>query len=92
MKTAPAIHVTLSATAVPPSVMSHIAPPKALSGLAHVKCCPQTLSITASEGTTKLNAVTTQIQYFAVALAARIDVSAQTAEPAMDAYSRWTLK
>jgi hypothetical protein len=50
------------------------------------------LSINAAAGTEKLNAVTTQIQYFVVALAPRIDVSIHAAEPTIDAYSRWMLK
>ena len=91
MKKAPSIHITLSTT-VRPSVISHIGPPIAASGLAHVKCRAQSLSINAPEGTTKLNVVTTQIQYFVVALAARIHVSTQAAEPTIDAYSRRLLK
>jgi hypothetical protein len=58
------------------------------SGAAHAKCGAQSLSTTAPTGTTKLHAVTTQIQYFVVALAPRIDVSTQAAEPTIDAYSR----
>jgi hypothetical protein len=46
------------------------------------------MSINAPEGTTKFNAVTTQIQCFVVALAARMDVSTQAAEPTIDAYNR----
>jgi hypothetical protein len=42
----------------------------------------------APEGTTKLHAVTTQIQYFVVALTPRIDVTSHAAEPTIDAYSR----
>jgi hypothetical protein len=39
-------------------------------------------------GTTKLNAVATQIQYFVVALARKIDVSAHAAEATIEANSR----
>src|SRR6266568_1199879 len=62
------------------------------SGVAHLKCGAQSLSITAPVGMMKLSAVTTQIQYFAVALAPRMVVSSHAATPTMDAYSRWTLK
>jgi hypothetical protein len=85
MKKVPAIHMTASTTAVRPSVISHIGPPIAPSGLAHVKCGAQSLSINAPEGTTKLNAATTQSQYFVVALAPRIDVSTHAAEATIDA-------
>jgi len=44
--------------------------------------------MSAPEGTAKLNAVTTQIQYFVVALARRIDVKAQAAEATIEANSR----
>jgi hypothetical protein len=40
----------------------------------------------------KLSAVTTQIQYFVVALAQKMVVSSHAAAPTMDAYSSWTLK
>jgi hypothetical protein len=46
----------------------------------------------APAGTTKLNAVTTQIQYFVVALAPGMVVNAHATRPTVDAYSRWTLK
>jgi hypothetical protein len=88
MKKVPAIHMTAGTTAFRPSVISHIGPPIAPSGLAQVKCGAQILSINAPEGTTKLNAVTTQTQYFVVALAPRIDVSTHAAEPTIDANSR----
>jgi hypothetical protein len=42
----------------------------------------------APEGRTKLNAVATQIQYFVVALARRIDVNAHAAEATIEANSR----
>jgi hypothetical protein len=58
------------------------------SGLAHPKCGAHSLSITAPAGTTKLHAVSTQIQYFVVALAPRMDVSTQAVKPTIDAYSR----
>ena len=57
------------------------------SGVAHLKCGAQSLSITAPVGMMKLSAVTTQIQYFVVALAPRIDVSTHAAEATIDAYS-----
>jgi hypothetical protein len=41
----------------------------------------------APAGTTKLNAVATQIQYFVVELARRIDVNAHAAEQTIDANS-----
>jgi hypothetical protein len=62
------------------------------SGLAHAKCGVQSLSITAPAGKKKLNAVTTQIQYFVVALAPGTDVSTQAAQPSSDPYSSCTLK
>ena len=92
MISAPVIHVTASTTAVRPCVMSHTGLPIAPSGAAHAKCGAQSLSITAPTGTTKLKTVTTQIQYYVVALAPRNDVSTQAAQPTIDAYSRWTLK
>jgi hypothetical protein len=92
MVSAPVTHITASTTAVLPCVMAQIGPARAPSGAAHVKCGAQSLSITAPTGTKKLNAVTTQIQYFVVALAPRIDVSNQPAQPTIYAYSRWTLK
>jgi len=88
MQKAPAIHIMASTTTVRPFVISDIGPTKAASGLDDVKYRPQSISINAPEGTTKFNAVTTQIQYFVVALAARIDVSTQAAQPTIDAYSR----
>jgi hypothetical protein len=80
--------MTASTTAVQPFVISDIGPTIAASGLDDVKYRAQSMSINAPEGTTKFNAVTTQIQYFVVALAARIDVSTQAAEPTIDEYSR----
>ena len=68
--------------------MSHTGPPLAPSGAAHAKCGAQSLSIPAPTGTTKLKTVTTQSQYFVVALAPRIDVSTHAAEPTIDANSR----
>jgi len=62
------------------------------SGLAHVKCGAQSLSMSAPEGTMKLNAVATQIQYLVVALARRNDVSTHAVEATIEANSRWTLK
>src|SRR5580700_8190374 len=88
---APAIHMTASATAVQPCVMFHMGSPMAPSGVAHLKCGAQSLSTTAPVGTVKLSAVTTQIQYFAVELAPRIEVSTHAAAPTIDAYRRWTL-
>jgi hypothetical protein len=44
--------------------------------------------MSAPEGRTKLNAVATQIQYFVVALARRIDVKAHAAEAIIEANSR----
>jgi hypothetical protein len=46
----------------------------------------------APTGSAKLNAVTTQIQYFVVALAPGMVVSTHAASPTVDAYSKWTLK
>src|SRR3954464_5287965 len=74
MKEAPATHIAPSTTAVGPSVIFQTGPPIAPSGLAHVKCGVKSLSMNAPEGTAKLNAVTTHIQYLVVALAPRIDV------------------
>ena len=48
----------------------------------------QSISMSAPEGRTKLNAVATQIQYFVVALAPRIDVNVHAAEATIDANSR----
>ena len=81
----PAIHIVASATAVRPWVISQMGPPRALSGAAQPKCSAQTLSTVAPTGTMKLNAVTTQIQYFAVALALRIDVNTHAAAPTREA-------
>jgi hypothetical protein len=53
------------------------------SGVAHPKCGTQSLSITAPIGTMKLSAVTTQIQYFVVALVPRIVVSTHAARQSM---------
>jgi len=44
--------------------------------------------MSAPKGRTKLNAVATQIQYFVVALARRIDVNAHAAEETIEANSR----
>ena len=92
MANAPAIHIPASTTAVRPCVIFHMGPPIAPSGVAHLKCGAQSLSITAAVGTMKLSAVTTQTQYFVVALGPRMVVSSHAAAPTMDAYSRWTLK
>jgi hypothetical protein len=85
---APVIHITPRITAVRPCVMSHTGSPITASGLAHVKCGAQSLSMRAPEGRTKLNAVATQIQYFVVALARRIEVNAHAAEATIEANSR----
>ena len=58
------------------------------TGLAHVKCGAQTLSMSAPEKTMKLNAVATQIQYLVVALARRNDVSTHATEPTIEANNR----
>src|SRR5207248_3906503 len=92
MANAPVIHIKASTTDVRPCVMFHMGPPMTPSGVAHLKCGAQHLSITEAVGTMKLSAVTTQIQYFVVALAPRMVVSSHAAAPTMDAYSRWTLK
>jgi hypothetical protein len=92
MPNAPAIHIPASTAAVRPCVMFHMGPPMTLSGVAHLKCGAQSLSIIAPVGTMKLSAVTTQIQYFVVALAPGMVVSTHAAVPTIDAYSRWTLK
>ena len=92
MPNVPAIHIPASTTAVQPCVMFHMGPPMAPSGVAHLKCGAQSLSITAPTGMMKLSAVATHIQHFVVALAPRIVVSSHAAAPTMDAYSRWTLK
>jgi hypothetical protein len=57
-------------------------------GLAHESCCAQSRSITAPSGKKKLNAVATQIQYFAVALPLRSDVRTHAALQAIEAYRR----
>jgi len=88
MEKAPVIHMTPRIMAVRPYVISHTGSPIAPSGLAHVKCGAQSLSMSAPEGRTKLNAVATQIQYFVVALARRIDVNAHAAEPTIEANSK----
>ena len=88
MDKAPVIHITPRITAVQPCVMSHTGSPITASGLAHVKCAAQSLSISAPEGRTKLNTVATQIQYFVVALACRIDVNAHAAEATIEANTR----
>ena len=85
---APAIHIAAITATVRPFVISDIGPTIAASGLDDVKYRPQSISINAPEGTTKFNAVTTQIQYFVVALAAQSDVSTQAAQPTIDAYNR----
>src|ERR1700691_2432930 len=89
---APVIHITPTITAVRPCVMSHTGSPIAASGLAHVRCGAQSLSMSAPDGTMKLNAVATQIQYLVVALARRNDVSTHAAEATIEANSRGTLK
>jgi hypothetical protein len=61
------------------------------SGLAHDKCGAQSLSINAPEGTTKLIAVKTHIQYLVVALALLIDVSRNAAKATKEANRRWIL-
>ena len=48
--------------------------------------------MSAPEGTMKLNAVATQIQYLVVALARRNDVSTHATEATIEANNRWTLK
>jgi hypothetical protein len=48
--------------------------------------------MSAPEGTMKLNAVATQIQYFVVALARGMDVSIHAAEATIEANSSCTLK
>jgi hypothetical protein len=85
---APVIQITPRITAVRPCVMSHTGFPITASGLAHVKRGAQSLSMSAPEGRTKLNAVATQIQYFVVALAPRIDVNVHAAEATIEAHSR----
>jgi hypothetical protein len=70
--------------------MFHMGTPMAPTGVAHLKCGAQSLSITAPVGMMKLSAVTTQIQYFVVALAPGMVVSSHAAEPTTVAYSRWT--
>src|ERR1051325_7730203 len=80
MEKVPVNHITPRIAAVRPCVKSHTGSPIAASGLAHVKCGAHSSSMSAPEGRTKLNAVTTQIQYFVVALARRIDVNAHAAE------------
>src|SRR5579864_7010416 len=88
MERPPVIHIAPRITAIRPCVISHTGSPITPSGLAHVKCAAQTLSISAPEDRTKLNAVATQIQYFVVALARRIDVNAHAAVATIEANSR----
>src|ERR1700743_1728407 len=85
---APALQMVARMTAVRPSVISQMGPPIAARGYAQVKCAPQSLSISAPEGTKKLNAVATQIQYLVVALARSVEVSAHAAAATMEANSR----
>jgi hypothetical protein len=57
-------------------------------GLAHERCDAQSLSITAPSGRMKLRDAATQIQYFAVALAPRLDVRTHAVDPTIEAYRR----
>ncbi len=84
----PVAQIAPRMTAVRPCVMSQTGPPMAPRGVAHVKCGAQNLSMSAPEGRAKFNAVATQIQYFVVALARRVEVSAQAAEATIDAIRR----
>ncbi len=59
-----------------------------LKGVAHEMCDAPNLSMNPPNGTMKLSAVATQIQYFAVALTRGSDVSAQAAQQTSEANSR----
>jgi hypothetical protein len=87
IKKAPVTQVTPSTTAIRPRVITQTGLPITSSGLAHVKWDAQTLSTSAPEGKTRLNAVATQIQYFVVALARRTDVKAHVIEATIEANS-----
>ena len=60
--------------------------PIAPIGVAHERCADQTLSMRAPVGKMKLSEVTTQIQYFVVALAMGSDVRTHATRQTKDAY------